>query len=234
MVSLNIPADIIVRVMRESGTKFTADDVMCLTDGGAPEKVLAQARRMSGVAAADPVAPLFDQDFVEKVNRNWRGLGIGYDNGLWGSSAAGSSFAQGIKVDIPFGPRVGQFVGVRVRGLVAHGEPWSAPGFEQTPHWEPLYVAGAELFGRGPVWCGIVRASGGGGAYYGSTRWVGDYPADYTGLAVGGHFGVEAILWPRGSFTFEVGGQTGPDGASRGSGASVMGGIMVYLGGLGV
>ena len=89
----------------------------------------------TALSAPDPVAPVLDQDFVERVNRNWRGLGIGYDNGLWGSSAAGSAFAQGIKVDIPFGPRVGQFVGVRVRALVAHGEPWTAVGFEQSPHY---------------------------------------------------------------------------------------------------
>ena len=56
MVSLNIPEDIIVQTMKDSGTKFTADDVKCLTDGGAPEKVLAQARTMSGAAATAPAA----------------------------------------------------------------------------------------------------------------------------------------------------------------------------------
>jgi len=184
----------------------------------------------SSFAAPAPVAPILDQEFVERVNRNWRGLGIGYDNGLWGSW-----FAQGIKVDVPFGPRVGQFMGVRIRGLVALGDSYSVLLASYiSPHYEPLYLAGGELFGRSPVWGGIVRVSGGGGAYYGSTRFVStDDEADFDGLVAGGHFGVEAILWERGSFTFEVGGQSGPDGDPRSSGASVMGGVMVYLGGLG-
>jgi hypothetical protein len=188
----------------------------------------------TALSAPEPVAPVLDQDFVEKVNRNWRGLGLGYDNGLWGDS-----FAQGIKVDIPFGPKIGQFAGVRLRGVVAHGDPPPAYQLLNDPSTgpdrvRPLYLTGGELFGRGPVWGGIVRAYGGGGAYYGSTQvWSHDLYVHVTGAVVGGHFGVEAILWKRGSFTLEVGGQSGLDGLPQGSGASVMGGIMVYLGDLG-
>ena len=50
----------------------------------------------------------------------------------------------------------------------------------------------------------------------------------------GGHYGIEALVSPRSSFTFEVGGQAPIDNAeARDGGASVMAGLTVYLGALG-
>ncbi len=169
------------------------------------------------VAAPDPYSPLPTPEFAEQINRNWRGVGIGYDNGLWGRE-----FAQGLKIDVPFGPVVGQFAGIRVRGMMVNS------GNELLQE-QPLYLGGGELFGRGPVWAGILRVYGGGGIWYGSTVIAGEQD---DGIAAGGHYGVEAILFERGSFTFEIGGQSGIDGNGPGLGASVMAGIMFYLGGL--
>lgn len=168
-------------------------------------------------AAPDPVVAELDEDFVRAVNARWRGLGMGYDNGLWGNV-----FAQGIKADVPFGPKVGQFAGLRLRGLMLHS------GAGET--YEPAFMGGAEIFGRGPVLAGIVRVYGGGGLWYGAEVTVED---GTTGLAGGGHFGIEALAWERGSFSFEVGGQSGIDGGGPGMGASVMAGTTVYLGALG-
>jgi hypothetical protein len=158
-----------------------------------------------------------DEDFVRATNARWRGLGLGYDNGLWGQV-----FAQGIKADVPFGPKVGQFFGLRLRGVMMH----SGVG----EGYDPVFMGGAELFGRGPVLAGIVRVYGGGGLWYGA-QVVGDDGA--TGLAGGGHYGIEALVWDRGSFSFEVGGQSGLHGDGPGIGASVMAGTTVYLGALG-
>jgi hypothetical protein len=168
----------------------------------------------SAFASPEPVVPELDREHAVRINRNWRGLGIGYDNGLWGSG-----FAQGVKLDVPFGPRVGQFLGVRLRGVMVH--PHGGPG--------PVGFGGAELFGRGPVLAGVVRVYGGGGAWYGGVL-GGDEEAT---LAGGGHSGVEVLLNPRMSFSFEVGGQSPVDPGARTAGASVMAGSTVYLGGLG-
>jgi hypothetical protein len=175
---------------------------------------------LSGAALAAPaaIAPVNDQEFVQKINNYWRGVGLGFDNGLWGEE-----FAQGIKVDLPFGNRVGQFVGVRLRGLMVHQD---SPLID----YEPLYLWGGELFGRGPVWGGIVRVYGGGGVWYGTVDFGGSQDEGWAG---GGHYGIEAILFERGSFTFEIGGQSGIDGDGPGAGASVMAGIMFYFGGFG-
>src|SRR5688572_6813525 len=108
---------------------------------------------VSASAGPDPVVPEIDHDYAVRINRNWRGLGIGYDNGLWGSA-----FAQGVRVDVPFGPKLGQFFGARLRGIVAHGAAEAAPAG----------LGGVELFGRGPVLAGVARVYGGGGAWYGA------------------------------------------------------------------
>lgn len=165
-------------------------------------------------ASPEPVVPEIDQHYAAVVNRNWRGLGIGYDNGLWGSS-----YGQGLKLDVPFGPRLGQFVGVRLRGVMTV----SGGGAE------PIGMAGVELFGRTPVYAGLVRLYGGGGLWYG-----GAFDQPELQVAGGGHYGVEVALNPRMSFHFEVGGQSPVDAAGgRDAGASVMGGATIYLGGLG-
>jgi hypothetical protein len=166
-------------------------------------------------AAPEPVVPEIDAAYVTRVNRNLRGLGLGYDNGLWGGD-----FAQGVKIDVPFGPRLGQFVGARLRGVMTH--PSSVED-------GPIGMAGLELFGRGPVMAGLVRVYGGGGAWYGGTLGSSEEPA----LAFGGHYGLEALLTPRMTFAIEIGGQSPVDGGGRSAGASVMGGATFYLGGLG-
>jgi hypothetical protein len=166
-------------------------------------------------ASPEPVVPEIDQAYVTRVNRNLRGLGLGYDNGLWGRE-----FGQGLKIDVPFGPRVGQFVGMRVRGVMTH------PNAAEEG---PIGMAGLELFGRGPVMAGLVRVYGGGGAWYGGT--LGS--SEELGLAFGGHYGLETLLTPRTTFAIEIGGQSPVDGALRSAGASIMGGATFYLGGLG-
>ncbi len=165
------------------------------------------------------IGPTISEEHVRDINRKWSGVGIGYHNGLWGQG-----FAQGIKLDIPFGRRVGQHFGMRLHGTLVHPPPGTGGIYD------PVINTGLELFGRGPVWFGVLRAYGGGGA------WVGIRPnptgegrdLQFTG---GGHFGLEVIIAPRMSFTFEFGGQ-GPGHGLRNddAGASVMAGFMVYLG----
>jgi hypothetical protein len=164
------------------------------------------------------LGPAPTRAFVETTNRRWRGVGLGFDMGLWGRT-----FAQGLKIDIPFGRRIGQFVGARARGLWGH--------HDLTGRYDPVINTGLELFGRGPVLWGVMRVYGGGGVWVGTrpfptnegTRWR---------VSGGGHFGFEAMIAPRASFTFEVGGQSSGHALGVDAGASVMGGTMVYLGAL--
>ncbi|HZO14952.1 MAG TPA: hypothetical protein VFB62_16870, partial [Polyangiaceae bacterium] len=94
--------------------------------------------------------PLPSADYAREVNSHARGLGIGIDMGFWGSG-----FAQGLHLDIPM-PVIGQFFGVRARGLVAWG-PFDAPEID------PAVLGGVEVFGRSPVVFGLARIYGGGG-----------------------------------------------------------------------
>jgi hypothetical protein len=137
--------------------------------------------------------------------------------GLWGSQ-----FGQGLKVDLPFGPKVGQYMGIRLRGLFVHEE--------TATEFTPVVGGGAEIFGRGPVLMGVVRVYGGGGVYVGEALNLAAAEPRWT---LGGHYGVEVLVSPRNSFTFEVGGQgpLHPDGND--AGASVMAGATFYLGALG-
>ena len=172
------------------------------------------------VAAQPPephIGPSATREQILDINRVWRGFGVGYDGGL-----VGRSFAHGLKLVIPFGYRIGQFIGARVRGLMVYPEP-GADDFD------PVVDMGLELFGRGPVLLGILRPYGGGGA------WVGVRPnptqsGDQWAVGGGGHFGIEALVARRISFTFEVGGQSGGHDLGLDTGATVMGGMMVYLG----
>ncbi len=89
---------------------------------------------------------------------------------------------------------------------------------------------GLEFFGRGPVWLGLFRVYGGGGAWVGIRPNPNDMGKVYQ-FSGGGHIGAEFLVAPRMSFTFELGGQ-GPGHGLRSddAGASVMGGFMIYLG----
>jgi hypothetical protein len=158
-------------------------------------------------------------EYVESINEKWRGFGIGYDNGLWGRG-----FAQGIKLDIPFGLRVGQFIGLRIRSVIVHPLEHGAP-------YDPVFDNGIEIFGRGPVLLGVLRLYGGGGV------WVGIRPSPTAegrswGIGGGGHVGIEGRMAERVSLTFEIGGQGPAHALGLDSGASIMGGTMVYLGAL--
>lgn len=162
---------------------------------------------------APELGPRATPEEIEAINRVWRGVGIGYENGLWGSD-----FAQGISLQVPFGAKLGQFVGARARVQMSHAS-------DELGEWSPLYRGGLELFGRGPVLLGILRVYGGGGVYMG-------IPADNAPDPVitgGGHYGVEFACAKKVSFSFEVGGQ-GPTHEGAGAGASVMAGSTVYFG----
>lgn len=168
----------------------------------------------AAIAASDPVVgPRADDEYVRSINAKWRGVGLGYTNGLWGER-----YAQGVNLDLPFGPKLGQFLGLRTRGVMAYVGDHS-----------PVALGGVELFGRGPVLMGILRVYGGGGVYGGTV--LGDPDAELS-FTAGGHYGVEAIVAPRVSFNFEVGGQGPIHPLGRDGGASVMAGSTFYLGDL--
>lgn len=186
-------------------------------------KSLLAALLLTGAAhAAEPdasseraIGPMPTLEQIQDTNDRWSGVGIGYDNGLWGSR-----FAQGLKVSLPFGSgRVGRHLGLRLRGTFIHDDTGD--------RFTPVLAGGAELFGRSPVFLGVLRTYGGGGFWYGDTFGRDDSVASVAG---GGHYGVEVIASPRTSFTFEVGGQSPLHPEQVDAGASVMAGTTVYLG----
>lgn len=56
MVSVNVPSHIIVQTMEGSGTQFSADDVRCLAEGGAPTDIVDTARKMAATPEPEPAA----------------------------------------------------------------------------------------------------------------------------------------------------------------------------------
>lgn len=164
----------------------------------------------------EPVAPMLDRDYVVRVNRRARGVGVGIHQGLWGSG-----FGQSLHLDVPFGRRVGQFFGARLTGTIVH----SAAG----ERYDPVGFGGVELFGRSPVMGGIVRLYGGGGVTFGG-RLRPDAAGQRFGVSGGGHMGIEAFANPRMSFSVEVGGQGAVHEAGLDAGASVMGGVNFWFG----
>ena len=60
MVRVNVPSNIVIQTMENSGTKFTSADVTCLSNGGAPADVVNVARNLAGSGSdASPVeAPI--------------------------------------------------------------------------------------------------------------------------------------------------------------------------------
>jgi len=152
------------------------------------------------------------------INRKWRGLGIGIENGQWGSE-----FTQGARFDVPFGKKVGQFWGMRLRFQAAYPASATEPDGADV-----LLRPGLELFGRGPVMLGILRVYGGGGVHAGSLV-TADGEWRFSG---GGHYGMEALLSDRMSMSFEVGGQGPTVESAVDAGTSVMAGLTYYLGDL--
>jgi hypothetical protein len=170
---------------------------------------------------APSLGPLPTPAHLDRMNRIWRGVGIGVDMGLWGQA----HFAQSLKIDIPFGWRIGQFFGIRTRGIMAYTD--SDPGLDTVG--DPVFNGGIELFGRGPVLLGILRVYGGGGAWIGARLRPTDVGRSWN-VGGGGHFGVEFVLAPRASLQFELGGQAPGHALGYDAGASVMSGVMIYTG----
>ncbi len=67
MVGYNIQTDIIVSTMKSSGSKFSADDISCLEDKGAPGEVVEQAKRMSASSEPAPNRPTEVEDTPSRV-----------------------------------------------------------------------------------------------------------------------------------------------------------------------
>jgi tetratricopeptide (TPR) repeat protein len=56
MVNVNVPTNIVVQTMEDSGEQFTNDEIKCLISAGAPDDVVTTAKKMSAAAAEpDPV-----------------------------------------------------------------------------------------------------------------------------------------------------------------------------------
>ena len=186
----------------------------------APAPAVSATATPVALAAPAPTRPrttLSDAQ-IQWVNRRWSGFGVGYDNGLWGGK-----YGQSLKVVIPFGRNVGRYFGMRVRGALVHHVD------SATDHYDPVVNVGGELFGRSPVWWGVLRVYGGGGVWAGirpePTRTGSRY-----GVGGGGFFGFEAFAAQFMSFTFEVGGQAPGHSLGVDAGGSAMGGLMFYFG----
>jgi hypothetical protein len=158
---------------------------------------------------------------IDRTNRMWRGVGIGYDFGMWGRG----HLAQGLKLDIPFGWKLGQYFGLRVRGTMVYAD----SGPDANDIFDPVFNPGLELFGRTPVMLGVLRVYGGGGAWAG-IRLEPTEDGERYGIGGGGHVGAEFMVAPRAAIQFEVGGQAPAHALGYDGGASVMAGIMVYTG----
>jgi len=57
MVNVNVPSNIVVQTMEASGSRFTADDLKCLEKQGAPDDVLAAAKKASVAEEAPAETP---------------------------------------------------------------------------------------------------------------------------------------------------------------------------------
>lgn len=190
------------------------------TPASPPTSVVTPAAEPAPSAPAPILGPKFDEAYVDRINRNYRGFGLGFDQGLWGHG-----FGQTLKILIPFGKRVGQFFGLRLRGIAVYD-------VTNNPL-DTAFAGGLELFGRSPVYLGLVRIYGGGGLWAGGRpfRPASDSSRGF-GVAGGGHFGVEFVLTSRVGMTIELGGKSPVHALGLDAGATVTGGMMVYLGNL--
>ncbi len=164
---------------------------------------------VSLVALAAPpepiLGPLPTEEYIRDVNAAARRTSIGITNGMWGSA-----WGSDVHVDVPFGPRVGQFYGARIRAIVVDTSV------------NPAVAPGLELFGRSPVMMGVLRMYGGGGVHV----WIDTVTGDVL-PGGGGHMGFEGFVSPNMAFLMEIGGQ-GSDLVGIG-GASFLTGIHFYL-----
>jgi TolA-binding protein len=87
MVNVNVPTNIIVQTIRDSGESFSADDIRCLTNEGAPAEVVsaAKATMSSGAPAETP-----DEDEAPAPGTNSRARSSSFENdeAIGGSSGS--------------------------------------------------------------------------------------------------------------------------------------------------
>lgn len=71
MVNVNVPTNIVIQTISESGEKYSADFVRCLTNEGAPAEVVAAAKQQMAQAAApsEDSAPADDSGSGNKVKK---------------------------------------------------------------------------------------------------------------------------------------------------------------------
>ncbi len=67
------------------------------------------------VPTPETVAPVLDPAYSLKVNRVARGLGFGFNQGVFGDG-----FGQSLHLDVPLGRKIGQFYGLRLQGTIVH------------------------------------------------------------------------------------------------------------------
>jgi hypothetical protein len=176
----------------------------------------AKAPRARDKSPKPVLGPRATEAYFEEVNRYARGPNIGVEFGLWGTG-----MVNGLKTDIPWGKRVGQFLGTRLSFRY-----FTPLRYEGT--FDPLLFATVEVFGRSPVLMGVVRLYGGGGVFFGG-RPAPQNPGDAFGVTGGGHLGFEFFLTRKMSFTLELGGQGPMHVENYDAGLSVLGGVVFYF-----
>ncbi len=62
MVNVNVPPNIVQQTMEASGTRFTADDIRCLSEQGAPPELVEAARKMAMDAESTTATPIITND----------------------------------------------------------------------------------------------------------------------------------------------------------------------------
>lgn len=87
MVNVNVPANIIVQTMEDSGDQFTNEEIKCLSAAGAPDEVVTTAKKMSaasrveeptverGGEGSDGPSKTTDRNALEDANRIDEGRG---------------------------------------------------------------------------------------------------------------------------------------------------------------
>jgi len=88
MVNVNVPTNIIVQTITDSGEKYTADDVRCLTNEGAPEEVVAAVKKM---AQSSTSAPKEDGDEPPPTAPKASGSSFDQDEAIGGGGSKGTT-----------------------------------------------------------------------------------------------------------------------------------------------
>jgi len=109
MVNVNVPTNIVVQTMKDSGDQFNPEDVSCLQREGAPSEVVSTAKSM--VARAEPEPPPVrdreperrpsmedDEDFSDRGNRGRSGQNDLTDEGSDNGAGDPQELKQAIKL----------------------------------------------------------------------------------------------------------------------------------------